>query len=220
MAEKRAATVLQTLRQTLSLPSWVKSRREPFATLVVTIISQNTTETNTFKAFEALSNRFEIRPEDIAKAETLEIEKAIKSAGLYKSKAQAIKQAATTILEKYGGTLQSILSSPLEEARQTLMQFPGIGPKTADVILLFSAKRSTIPVDTHVNRVSKRLGFVPFNGDYEVVRNNLESLFNPDDYLAVHLFLIALGRKTCKARHPKCNECPVKMYCPRKGKWG
>jgi endonuclease-3 len=220
MAEKRAATVLQILRQTLVLPTWVKSKRDSFETLVVTILSQNTADTNTARAFEALSNRFEISPEALAHAETAEIEAAIRSAGLYMSKAKTIKQAATTVLEKYHGTLQPILSLPLDEARQTLMQFPGVGPKTADVVLLFSAKKPTIPVDTHVNRVSKRLGFAPANGDYETVRKNLESLFNPDDYLAVHVLLIAHGRKTCKARHPRCNDCPVNMYCPTKGQCG
>jgi endonuclease-3 len=220
MAEKRAATVLQILRQTLVLPTWVKSKRDSFVTLVVTILSQNTADTNTVRAFEALSKLFEISPEALANAEIAEIETAIRSAGLYRSKAQAIKKAAIAVVEKYHGTLQPILSLPLEEARQTLMQFPGVGPKTADVVLLFSAKRPTIPVDTHINRVSKRLGFAPFDGDYEVVRKNLEALFNPADYLAVHLLLIAHGRKICKARHPKCNECPVNMYCPTMGQWG
>lgn len=219
MAE-RAPIVLQVLRQTLALPSWVKSKRDPFETLVVTIISQNTADRNTAKAFEALSKRFEISPEVLAKASLTEIEDAIRVAGLYKAKARTIKQAATTILEKYHGTLQPILSLPLEDARKALMQFPGVGPKTADVVLLFAAKKATIPVDTHVNRVAKRLGFAPFDGGYEVVRKNLEAFFDPSDYLAVHVLLIAHGRKTCKARRPLCDECAVNRYCPTKGKWG
>ncbi len=217
--EKRAAKVLQILRQTLALPSWTKARRAPFETLVVTIISQNTADRNTAKAFENLSKRFEISPEALAKTELTQIEAAIKPAGLYKSKAKAIKHAASTILEEYGGTLQPILSLPLEEARKTLMQFPGVGPKTADVVLLFSAEQPTIPVDTHVNRVSKRLGFAPMTADYEVVRKSLQALFEAKDYLAVHVLLIAHGRKTCKARHPLCDNCPVNMYCPTNGQW-
>jgi endonuclease III len=217
--DKRAATILQILQQNLAQPRWVKSRRDPFETLVTTILSQNTADRNTARAFEALSKRFEIMPEALAKASLPEIEGAIRPAGLYKSKARAIKEAAITILEKYHGTFQPILSLSLEEARNALMQFPGVGPKTADVVLLFSAKKSTVPVDTHVNRVAKRLGFAPFNGDYEVIRKNLEALFDPNDYLAVHVLLIAHGRKTCNARHPLCNECPVNMYCPTKGQW-
>jgi endonuclease III len=219
MGKKRASIVLQLLKQTLALPNWTKSKRDPFETLVVTVISQNTADRNTERAFETLSKRFEILPEALANAELSQIEDAIKVAGLYKSKAKTIKQAAATILEKYHGTLQPILSMPLEEARKTLMEFPRVGPKTADVVLLFSAKKPTIPVDTHVNRVAKRLGFAPEKGSYEEIRKSLQTLFDPADYLAVHLLFIAHGRKTCKAPRPLCKQCPVNGYCPSNGKW-
>ena len=217
--KKRAATILRVLQQTLTLPKWVKSRRDSFETVVTTILSQNTADMNTARAFEALSKRFEITPEALAKAELSKIEDAIRISGLYKSKAKTIKQAATTILEKYNGTLKPILSLPLEEARKTLMQFPGVGTKTADVVLLFSATQPTIPVDTHVNRVTKRLGFASENGDYEAVRKSLQSLYEPNQYLTVHLLLIAHGRRYCKARKPLCDECPVHLECPSKGLW-
>ena len=219
MKNERAATILKILQQNLAQPRWVKSRRDPFETLVTTILSQNTADRNTARAFEALSKQFEITPEALAKVELSQIQDAIRPAGLYKSKAQAIKQAAITILEKYRGTLHPIFSLPLEEARKALMQFSGVGPKTADVVLLFSAKKPTVPVDTHVNRVAKRLVFAPQSGDYEVIRKNLEALFDPSTYLAVHVLLIAHGRKTCRARHPLCNECSVNMYCPTRGQW-
>ena len=109
------------------------------------------------------------------------------------------------------------MSLPLEEARKTLMEFPGVGPKTADVVLLFSAKQPTIPVDTHVNRVSKRLGLAPAKGDYEAVRKSLQTFYSPTDYLSVHLLLISHGRKTCKALHPLCKQCSVNKYCPSNG---
>ncbi len=220
MTDTRAATVLQILKQSLALPKWVKGKSAPFETLIVTIISQNTADRNTAKAFENLSNKFEITPEALAKAQITQIESAIRPAGLYKSKAQTIKQAAATIREKYHGTLQPILSMPLEDARKALMQIHGVGPKTADVVLLFSAKQATVPVDTHVNRVSKRLGFTPAKSAYEAVRKSIQELFEPSDYLAVHVLLIEHGRKTCKARHPLCDACPVNMYCPTKGQWG
>ena len=207
------------LRQEFTLPKWVKQQRDPFETLVTTVLSQNTADKNTTRAFEALSKRFEITPEALAKADLVEIEEAIKVSGLYKSKAKTIKQAAITILEKYHGKLNHLLSLPLEEARKALTQFPGVGPKTADVVLLFSASQPTIPVDTHVNRVTKRLGFASANSDYEAVRKSLQSLYGPSEYLAVHLLLIAHGRRYCKARKPLCDECPVNAYCPSKGKW-
>ncbi len=188
--------------------------------LVTTILSQNTADRNTARAFEALSKRFEINPEVLARASVGEIEVAIRVAGLYKNKARAIKQAAAIVQEKYGGTLQPILSLPLDEARKALMLFQGVGPKTADVVLLFSANQSTIPVDTHVNRVSKRLGFATENADYEAVRQALQALYNPRDYLDVHLLLIAHGRRYCRAQHPLCIDCPINEYCPTKGQWG
>jgi len=214
MVESRAATILKILRGTLALPEWVKTKHDPFETLVVTIISQNTADINTERAFESLSKQFEITPEALANAERGRIEACLHVAGLYQAKAKAIRAASKMILEKFGGSLAPVLSLPLDEARKTLMELPGVGPKTADVVLLFSANQNTIPVDTHVNRVSKRLGWAPQNGDYEAVRLSLQSLFEPKDYLAVHLLLIAHGRKTCKARHPRCHQCPVYDYCP------
>lgn len=219
MKDRRATKVLELLKATFSMPIWTKSKHDPFETLIVTIISQNTADRNTARAFEILSNRFEIKPGALAKVETSEIEECLKTAGLYRNKAKTIKQVSTLILEKFHGSLNQIFSLPFEEARKTLIQMPGIGPKTADVVLLFSAKKPTIPVDTHVNRVTKRLGFVISKGNYEDVRNSLQSLYEPSDYMAVHVLLIAHGRRYCKARRPLCNKCPVNMHCPSRGLW-
>jgi endonuclease-3 len=214
MAQTSAEKILRILKESLELPKWVKSKRDPFETLVVTIISQNTTDTNTERAFESLSKQFEITPRALASAQTSKIEACLHVAGLYQNKAKTIRAVSKIVLEEFGGSLATVLSLPLEEARKTLMELPGIGPKTADVVLLFSANQPTVPVDTHVNRVSKRLGLAPADGDYEAVRLRLQKLFEPKDYLAVHLLLIAHGRKTCKARRPLCHQCPVYNYCP------
>jgi endonuclease-3 len=219
MEEKQASAVLAILRRTFTMPKWIEAKRNPFETLIVTIISQNTADRNTARAFERLSKRFEIKPEVLAKAETSQIEESLKTAGLYRNKAKTIKQVSRIILEKFHGSVQPILSLPLEEARKTFIQMPGIGPKTADVVLLFSAKQPTVPVDTHVNRVAKRLGFAPANADYEAVRTSLQSLYEQRDYLAVHVLLIAHGRRYCKARRPLCEQCPVNMHCPSRGLW-
>lgn len=214
MAEKRAEKILRTLRKTFKLPKWISSERDPFKTLITTIISQNTADINTARAFEKLSKRFEIKPEVLANAEIRQLEKCLKVAGLYKNKAKTIRKVSRVILEKFHGDLKSVLSLSFEEARESLMQLPGVGPKTADVVLLFCAEKPTIPVDTHVNRVSKKLGLAPANGDYETIRKSLQSLYNPEDYLAVHLLLISLGRKYCRARNPLCKQCPVNSLCP------
>ena len=214
MAEERAEKILRTLRKTFKLPKWISSERDPFKTLITTIISQNTADRNTARAFEKLSKRFEIKPEVLANAEIRQLEKCLKVAGLYKNKAKTIRKVSRVILEKFHGDLKSVLSLSFEEARESLMQLPGVGPKTADVVLLFCAEKPTIPVDTHVNRVSKKLGLAPANGDYETIRKSLQSLYNPEDYLAVHLLLISLGRKYCRARNPLCKQCPVNSLCP------
>lgn len=214
MIEKRAEKILETLRKNFTLPKWISSRHDPFETLIITIISQNTSDRNTAKAFENLSKKFPITPKTLANAETTEIRECLRVAGLYRNKARVIKEISKIVLEKFGGRLTSILSMPFENARETLMQFPGVGPKTADVLLLFSANQPTIPVDTHVNRVSKRLGLAPANGDYEAVRKSLQLLYKPKDYLEIHILLILLGRKYCKARNPLCKPCPVNPLCP------
>ena len=214
MLENRAQQILETLKKTYNMPKWIISHDDPFKTLIVTIISQNTNDKNTARAFENLSNSFRITPEALANIKTEQIERCLKVAGLYKNKAKAIKQASKTILDQYNGSLKPILSLPLEEARKTLLQFPGIGPKTADVLLLFSAEKPTIPVDTHVNRVSKRLTLAPTSGNYETVRQSLQALYKPRDYFAVHVLFIQHGRTFCKARKPLCAQCPVNTLCP------
>ncbi|MCJ7793466.1 endonuclease III [Candidatus Bathyarchaeota archaeon] len=214
MADSRPRGILETLRRTFDMPRRTASSRDPFKTLIITIISQNTADRNTARAFENLSKHFEITPEALAKAEGTAIEECLKVGGLYRSKTKTIQSVSRIILENFEGSLKPVLSLPLEEARKVLTKMPGVGPKTADVVLLFSANQPTIPVDTHVNRVSKRLGLVPERGDYEAVRLSLQTLYSPKDYLAVHLLLIAHGRKYCKARRPHCIECPVNNYCP------
>ncbi len=214
--KERAAKILQILKRASTMPNWVTSNPDPFRTLVTAIISQNTTEKNTARALENLSKRFELIPEVLAKAELPQLEQCIKVAGLYRHKAIAIKQAAKKVEEEYHGKLLPILSLSLVEARQALLRFPGVGPKTADIVLSFSAGQPTIPIDTHVNRVAKRLGLVPAKGSYESVRENLQSLFNPGDYLTVHLSLIEHGRQFCKARRPLCDGCRISIYCPSK----
>jgi endonuclease-3 len=213
----QADEILKILKLTVAVPSLVKEKSDPFETLIITIISQNTADKNTDTAFTRLKHRFQITPKTLAEANATQIEECIKPAGLYKNKTCTIQTVSKTIHEKYNDSLATILSLPLEEARKTLTDMPGVGPKTADVVLLFSAQKPTIPVDTHVNRVSKRLGIAPKIGDYEAVRLNLQKLFAENDYLFAHQLLIGHGRQFCKAQKPLCNSCPINSYCETKG---
>jgi len=216
MTIARANEILCILKENFSAPKWASSRRNSFETLIVTIISQNTTGINTAKAFERLSRESRITPEALARADEKVLQDALRVAGLFRNKAKTIKRVSQIILEEFSGSIDFIHSMPLEEARKKLLNLPGVGPKTADVVLLFSSGKETIPVDTHVNRVSKRLGLAPEKADYEGVRMALQSLYAPEDYLAVHLSLIMLGRKCCKALRPACHQCPVSNLCPSK----
>jgi len=214
MEKKRALRILETLRDTFKLPEWTNSPcKTPFETLIRTIISQNTSNRNTARAFEELSKKFQITPEVFSNAELSEIEECLKPAGLYRNKSKVIKKLSKIIIEEFDGTLEQVLTLPTEEARKKLLALPGIGRKTADILLLFCAKRPTIPVDTHVNRVSRRLGLAAMKGGYEEVRLALQSLYSPKDYLAIHVLLILLGRNYCKARKPICRSCPVNKLC-------
>jgi endonuclease-3 len=185
---------------------------------VITVISQNTADANTRRAFENLRKKFPITPKALARARVEEIEDCLRTAGLYRNKSKVIRNISRIVNQRFDGSLDFVYFMPMDEARKTLMEFPGVGPKTADVVLLFCASKPTVPVDTHVFRVSKKLGFADANTDYEGIRMSLQTLFSPEDYLAVHLLLISLGRKYCKARNTLCWTCPVANFCPSRKK--
>lgn len=216
MNKDRAVKILHVLQSNFSVPRVADRPGDAFQTLIRTVLSQNTASRNTARAFKNLSERFSIIPEALAKANVKEIEKAITVAGLYRNKSRVIKNLSQIILEQFDGSLDFIYSLPLEEARKALLSIPGVGPKTADVVLLFCDGKPTLPIDTHVNRVSKRLGLVPLKADYGETRRALQFLYSPKDYLPIHLLFISLGRKYCKARKPLCKPCPVNALCPSK----
>jgi len=182
--------------------------------MIQTILSQNTNDVNSDRAMSRLRSKFEITPEALSTAPIDEIVECIRPAGLYRMKAPRIKDVSKIVLDQFGGNLDSILRKPPSEARSILMDFPGVGYKTADILLAFVAGHPTIPVDTHVMRVSKRLGMVRKNAGYEETRLALEELVSPKRRLSMHLSLIRFGRKICRAPTPLCPICPVNRTCP------
>jgi endonuclease-3 len=210
----RAKLILEALSKVFPIPNRADICIDPFALLVRTIISQSTSEKNVRKAYENLASKMAVIPKNLAEAEIKEIEDSLRTAGLYRNKSVILKRAAAEIIEKFDGSLDFIYSLPLHEARGKLMSLPGVGPKTADIILLFCAGRPVLPVDTHVNRVSRRLGLFPQSGGgYEAVRARLEEIYDPRDYFAVHMLFIALGRSFCRALKTICHACPVNALC-------
>ncbi|MFX1295442.1 MAG: endonuclease III domain-containing protein [Promethearchaeota archaeon] len=191
----------------------------PFETLIRTLLSQNTTDKNAFKAFDNLKEVFsnKIQPEILTYAETNKIQNAIRIAGLHKQKSQRIKEISKIIYYKWKSDFNFIYKAPLREARKKLTELPGIGKKTADVLLNFCGKRPIIPVDTHITRIAKRIGLVPKNADYDDIRHSIEKLISPGQLLHIHLSLIFFGRKVCKAIKPQCATCPLIQLCPKIG---
>ena len=192
---------------------WPQNRGSKFLLLVKVILSQNTNDHNSFAAFDKLVSKFRT-PEQIANANLREIQKLIRVGGLYKEKSKRLKEVSKVVLEKYGGDISSILRKPTKEAREELLQLPGVGFKTADVVLAFGAGRDVFPVDTHVFRLSKRLGFAEREDDYEDVKKKLEEATPFGGRLSGHVLFIQLGRTYCRARKPMHSECPINSLCP------
>jgi endonuclease-3 len=185
-----------------------------FETLVQTILSQNTNDRNSEAAMKKLRQHYKINPRTLARARVGTMIPYIKQAGLYRSKAPRIIETSRIIDERYGGKLTKVLNQPYEQAKQELMTLPGVGPKTADILLAFVAKNPVIPVDTHIARVTKRLGIARSKANYEEIRTSLEALIPARDRVRVHLSMIEFGRAICKAPRPRCSICPVTKSCP------
>jgi endonuclease-3 len=209
---KTKTMMLDRISRSFPVEPWTAD--PPFDTLIQTILSQNTSDRNSDAAMKMLRKRYKIKPRSLANAKIRELTPCIRSAGLYRSKAPHIIETSRIIWKQYKGSLNSILKLPYPDAKEKLMAFPGVGPKTADIVLAFNAKHPVIPVDTHIARVTKRLGIVPQNANYEKIRTSLEALIPETDRIAVHLSIIQFGREMCKAPRPKCQICPVNKSCP------
>ncbi|UCH02338.1 MAG: endonuclease III [Candidatus Bathyarchaeota archaeon] len=186
--------------------------RDPFQLLIATILSQNTSDSNSSKAYETLSERFEVTPKVIAHLQPEDIKPLITCAGLQEIKSKRIVAISQSLLDSYNGDLMQILNLPLNEARKTLIEFKGIGPKTADILLLFVGNKFVFPIDTNIFRVVKRMGFI-IDRNYERSRKVLESLIPQDRLKIMHFDLIKLGREICKPQRPRCSICMVNTLC-------
>ncbi len=208
----KALAIHQTLLAFYGEPIW----RNPLPAideLVSTILSQNTNDVNRDKAFDALRRRFPTW-EAVRDADPAEVVEAVRVAGLANQKGPRIQQVLQEITRERGNLDLSFLNDlPLEEARAWLMKFNGVGPKTAAIVLCFSLNRPAFPVDTHVYRVTGRLGLRPEKMSVEDAHPHLESLLPPETYYAAHLNIIRLGREICQARKPNCPACPLRPMC-------
>jgi len=188
--------------------------KDPFKNAVVTILSQNTTEANCIRAYRGLASRFEVTPDALANADEAELGESIRSGGLYRVKARRIRRFSRAVLDEHGGDLSPILDMPKEEARERLMELPGIGEKTADVLLTSRhTYREVIPVDTHMDRLAKRIGLVEPGAGYDETQRALISFIPEDIRERTSGLLWLLAKHTCKAGRPRCAECPLIGLC-------
>ena len=196
---------------------WI-TRRKGIDELVYTILSQHTSDVNSERAFANLMSKFGDF-DSVADADEKEIEITIRSGGLSKSKAPRIKSVLNEIRAEVGSFDLSFLSEmPMQNAKEWLMKFNGIGPKTAAIILCFSFQMPAMPVDTHIFRVSKRLGLIGKKITAEKAHDLLERVVPSAEVFQFHMFLIRHGRDTCKARRPSCDVCVLSHICPSFGR--
>jgi endonuclease-3 len=210
----RLRKVSGLLAERYGRPDLCAHETDPVRNLVLTILSQNTTDANRDRAYDRLVKRFPSLPA-LAAARPPELEEAIRVGGLARAKAKSILGALARIREERGGySLDFLRGRPLSEARAYLTSFPGVGVKTANILLLFSFGMPAFPVDTHVLRVTKRLGLVPGASTLAKAALSLEPHVRAGDHGPLHLNLIRLGRELCRPRNPLCAECPLLPVCP------
>ena len=186
---------------------------DPVDLLIMTILSQNTSDVNSLRAFRLLKSAYPEK-EDLLKASEEEIANKIRLGGLAEIKAHRIKEAMMRINQDAGALDLGFLANlDKEKAIDYLLSLPGVGPKTASVVLLFAFCKPTMPVDTHVYRVSQRLGLVPKGSNIQKTQQLLEEITPPEKYLSLHLNLIRHGRNTCKARAPRHDNCGLRHLC-------
>ena len=221
----KALKVHKKLLEVYGEPVW-RNPLPPVDELVSTILSQNTNDVNRDRAFDSLRAKFPTW-EQVRDADTDEVIEAVRVAGLANQKGPRLQQVLRDITAERGSLDLSFLANmPLEEARDWLTKFKGVGPKTAAIVLLFSLDKPAFPVDTHIMRVTGRLGLRPEGMNAEKAHGYLEDQFPVDAYYPVHLNLIHLGREICQARTPECSQCPLRELCdyymeiynPEKGK--
>jgi len=181
--------------------------------LVSCILSQNTNDTNRDRGFTALKERFDTW-EDVRFADPDDVIDAIRPAGLANQKGPRIQNALEKIYEREGDYNVDFLNDiPIDEAKDWLISIKGIGPKTAAIVLCFAYGRAAFPVDTHVHRTSRRIGFIPDKTTANTAHDMMEAIVPPEDYYQFHIHLIQHGRDTCSARNPSCERCPLTDHC-------
>lgn len=207
-AEKACAVLVRKYGKAVSERSL-----PPIDELVMTILSQHTSDVNMYRAFESLKARYDSW-EQVLDAPRDELAETIRSSGMFNLKAERIQSTLREIYERVGKLdISHLEHMPLEEAKKWLTSLHGVGPKTAAIVLLFSFGKPTLPVDTHVWRVTKRLGIIGQNVSRERAHELLEQVVPRDCVRSLNNNLVRHGREVCKAQKPQCEICFLSDIC-------
>ena len=209
--QERYRQIAPLLEETYGRKHW--KRHDGMDELISCILSQSTTDANRDRGFDALKAQYP-QWEDVHHAPEDELIETIRPAGLANSKAPYIQGSLAAIFEERGEyNIDFLEEMPVEDAKTWLQQLPGVGPKTAAIVLCFGYNRPAFPVDTHVHRTGKRIGLLPEKISANKAHEHMEAIVPDEEFYAFHLQLIYHGRAICKARNPKCEECPIQQYC-------
>ena len=210
--KRKTKKIVAALEERFGVPKWA-GPSDPLDALIQTILSQNTSDTNSGRAYERLKSRFPTWEEANA-ADVREIADAIRSGGLANLKSERIK-CVLAWLEKTRGTLDLdfIRDRKPDEAIRILGSLKGVGIKTISVVLMFACGAEIFPVDTHIHRITRRLGLAPENASAEKVHEVMQELVPQGKAYSFHMNLLKFGRTICHARNPRCEQCPLTEEC-------
>ncbi|RLI96831.1 MAG: endonuclease III [Candidatus Aenigmatarchaeota archaeon] len=200
---KEIKTIIKEMKRQVGSTVATVQHEDPFRVLIATVLSQRTRDENTEKAAKSLFKKYNT-PRKLAVAKTSDIEKLIKPSGFYKVKARRIKKISKILLEKYGGKVPRDIES--------LIKLPGVGRKTANCVLVYAFGTPSIPVDTHVHRISNRLGLVQTKTPAQT-ESELIKVVPKKYWLIINELMVKFGQRVCKPRKPRCDICKLKKMC-------
>lgn len=213
----RLQQVYQLLLERFGPQRWWPAQT-PFEVMVGAVLTQNTSWRNVERAIENLRHSGLLEPRALYALPVESLAELIRPAGYFRVKARRLHNLLAYVMDRHGGSLERMFATPLERLREELLEIKGIGPETADSILLYAAAKPSFVVDTYTYRVCVRHGWVEPEVGYEGLKEFFESALPADVplYNEMHALLVRVGHEHCR-RRPQCEECPLKPLLPERG---